>query len=91
MRRAMHEALVEVGRVADAEGIEIDYARGGTVELARNEAQLARAREEVEEEQELTGGIEELELLSKDQAEGLARATGVLGGTYTHTAQRSTR
>jgi glycine/D-amino acid oxidase-like deaminating enzyme len=83
IRRAMHESLVEVGRVADAEGIDIDYARGGTVELARNEAQLTRAREEVEEEHELTGGIEELELLSKEEAEGLARATGVLGGTYT--------
>ncbi len=82
-RRAMHESVVEVGRVAEAEGIEIDYARGGTVELARNEAQLARAREEVEEEHELTGGIEELELLSKDEAEGLVRATRSLGGTYT--------
>jgi glycine/D-amino acid oxidase-like deaminating enzyme len=83
IRRAMHESLVEVGRVANAEGIDIDYARGGTVELARNEAQLMRAREEVEEEHELTGGIEELELLSKEEAEGLARATRVLGGTYT--------
>jgi glycine/D-amino acid oxidase-like deaminating enzyme len=83
IRRAMHESLVEVGRVADAEGIDIDYARGGTLELARNEAQLTRAREEVEEEHELTGGIEELELLSKEEAEGLARATRVLGGTYT--------
>jgi glycine/D-amino acid oxidase-like deaminating enzyme len=69
--------------VADAEGIDIHYARGGTVKLARNEAQLARAREEVEEEREITGPVEELELLSKAEAEGLARATGVLGGTYT--------
>ena len=46
----MHEALVEVGRVAEAEGIDIHYARGGTVSLARNEAQLIRARELVEEE-----------------------------------------
>ena len=82
-RRAMHEALVEVGRAADAEGIDIHYARGGTIELARNEAQLARARAEVEEERHLTGEIEELELLSKEEAEGIARATNVLGGTYT--------
>jgi glycine/D-amino acid oxidase-like deaminating enzyme len=83
VRRAMHEALVEVGRVADAEGLDIHYARGGTIELARNRAQLARAREEVEEEREITGPVEELELLSKEEAEGLARATDVLGGTYT--------
>ena len=45
VRRAMHESLVEVGRVAEREGIEADYARGGTISLARNEAQLTRARE----------------------------------------------
>jgi glycine/D-amino acid oxidase-like deaminating enzyme len=83
MRRAMHEAVVEVGRVADAEGLDIDYARGGTVGLARNRAQLARARQEVEEERRVTGDVEGLELLSKEQAEERARATNVLGGTYT--------
>jgi glycine/D-amino acid oxidase-like deaminating enzyme len=83
VRRAMHEALVEVGRVAEAEALDIHYARGGTVELARNEAQLERAREDVESERELTGPVEELELLSKEETEGIARATKVLGGTYT--------
>jgi glycine/D-amino acid oxidase-like deaminating enzyme len=83
VRRAMHDSLAEVGRVAEAEDIDVHYARGGTVELARNEAQLTRARKHVEEERELTGDVEQLELLSKDEAEGLARATGVLGGTYT--------
>jgi glycine/D-amino acid oxidase-like deaminating enzyme len=83
MRRAMHEAVVEVGRVAEAEGLDIHYARGGTISLARNQAQLARAREEVEQERRVTGAVEELELLSKEEAEGLVRATGVLGGNYT--------
>jgi glycine/D-amino acid oxidase-like deaminating enzyme len=83
VRRAMHEALVEVGRAAEAEGIEIDYAHGGTIELARNEAQLARARASVEDERRLTGDVEELELLSQSEAEGIARATRVLGGVYT--------
>ena len=83
MRRAMHGAVVEVGRVADADGIDANYARGGTIMLARNEAQLARARELVEDERDVTGEIEELALLSKDEAEGIARATRVLGGTYT--------
>jgi glycine/D-amino acid oxidase-like deaminating enzyme len=83
VRRAMHESLVEVGRVAEREGIEADYARGGTVSLARNEAQLIRARELVEEERRLTGPVEGLELLSKEDAEDIARATRVLGATYT--------
>jgi glycine/D-amino acid oxidase-like deaminating enzyme len=83
VRRAMHESLVEVGRVAEREGIEADYARGGTISLARNEAQLIRARELVEEERRLTGPVEGLELLSKEDAEDIARATRVLGATYT--------
>ena len=83
MRRAMHEAVVEVGRVAEAEGLDIHYARGGTISLARNEAQLARARELVADERRVTGDVEGLELLSKEEAEGLARATRVLGGVYT--------
>jgi glycine/D-amino acid oxidase-like deaminating enzyme len=83
MRRAMHESVAEVGRVAEREGIEADYARGGTVSLARNQAQLTRARELVEEERRLTGPVEGLELLSKEEAEAHAAATRVLGGTYT--------
>ena len=71
VRRAMHDSLAEVGRVAEREGIEADYARGGTVSLARNEAQLTRARELVEEERRLTGPVEGLELLSKEAAEGI--------------------
>ena len=83
MRHAMHAAVAEVGRVADAEGLEVHYARGGTVMLARNEAQLARAREIINDERRVTGDVEGLELLSKGEAEGIARATRVLGGTYT--------
>jgi glycine/D-amino acid oxidase-like deaminating enzyme len=83
MRRAMHASVVEVGRVAEREGIDVDYARGGTISLARSEAQLTRARELVEEERRLTGPVEGLELLSKEEADRIARATRVLGATYT--------
>ena len=83
MRRAMHESVVEVGRVAEAEGLDIHYARGGTIQLARNKAQLTRARELVEAERGITGDVEGLKLLSKEEAEEHARGTSVLGGTYT--------
>ena len=82
VRRAMHETVAEVGRIADAEGIDAGYARGGTISLARNEAQLQRARELVDEERHLTGTAEGLQLLSKEEAEELARGTRVLGGVY---------
>ena len=83
MRRAMHGAIEEVGRVAEAEGIDVHFARGGTISFARNEAQLIRGRELVEDERKLTGDVEQLRLLSRDEAEQVARATRVLGATYT--------
>lgn len=47
MRRAMIDTVAEVGRAADAEGIDCDYRRGGTLLFARSKPQLARAHEEV--------------------------------------------
>jgi glycine/D-amino acid oxidase-like deaminating enzyme len=49
MRRAMVDTVAEVGRVSGAEGIDCDFARGGTVVFARSAVQLAGARDEVAE------------------------------------------
>jgi glycine/D-amino acid oxidase-like deaminating enzyme len=47
MRRAMVDTVDEVGRVTAAEGIDCDFARGGTLSLARTPLQLEAARAEV--------------------------------------------
>ena len=83
VRRAMHGAIAEVRRVTEAEEIDAHYAGGGSISLARNDAQLIRARELVEEERRLTGELERLELLEKENAEEVVHATRVLGATYT--------
>ncbi|MDG6108411.1 FAD-dependent oxidoreductase [Dactylosporangium aurantiacum] len=80
LNAAMESTVDEVGRVAAAEGIDCDYAKGGTVVLARSAVQLERARREVAEAQEL--GID-LRLLSAAEATERVGATSVLGGTYT--------
>jgi glycine/D-amino acid oxidase-like deaminating enzyme len=49
MRRAMIDTVDEVGRVTDAEGIDCDYRKGGTIAYARSRPQLTRARAEAEE------------------------------------------
>ncbi len=49
MRRAMLDTVDEVGRVTTTEGIDCDFAKGGTVTLARGEAQWDTARAEVAE------------------------------------------
>ena len=83
MQRAMHETVDEVGRVAAAEGIDCHWAKGGTVMLARSAAQLERARAEVDEAREFGFEDADLQLLDPAEAEQLAGATDVLGGTFT--------
>jgi len=83
MRQAMIDTVGEVGRVVAAEPIECGFAHGGTVVLARTGVQLERARHEVAEARAAGVGEDDLRLLSAAEASTMARATTVLGGTYT--------
>ncbi len=78
--RAMESTVDEVGRVAEAEGIDCHYAKGGTIVLARSEPQRRRALADVE--QAGAYGVE-LEWLGPAEAARRCGATGVLGGVYT--------
>ncbi|GAA2386890.1 FAD-dependent oxidoreductase [Dactylosporangium salmoneum] len=80
LNAAMEASVDEVGRVAAAEGIDCDYAKGGTVVLARTPVQLERARHEAEE---AAGYGIDLRLLSAAEATERVGATGVLGATFT--------
>ncbi len=80
---AMRATVDEVGRAAAAEGIDCDYAKGGTVTLARTPVQLARAQAALAAERELGSGPDDLVLLDAAQASARVGATGVLGGLYT--------
>ena len=82
MRRAMHETVREVGRVADLEGIDAHYARGGTISVARTEVQLRRAHEDVAGDAAFDG-IDEVSFLDSDAAAEHVRTSNLLGATYT--------
>lgn len=82
LRLAMQDAVDEVGAVAVAEGMQIDFAKGGCVTLVRNPAQLARARADVESAREYGVEEQDLRLLSGEEARSLAGAQGVLGAIY---------
>jgi len=77
MRSAMVETVDEVGRVTSAEGIDCDFAKGGTVSFARSPAQLASARAEVADAARF--GVDALSLLTADRVAG---ARGALGGSF---------
>lgn len=83
LQRALFSTVDEVGRVAAAEGIDCDYAKGGTLVLARTPAQLARLRAEVEEERSWGFGADDVRELSARDASAQVSATGVLGGAFT--------
>ena len=75
MRRAMIATVDEVARVTEAEGIQCDFVKGGTVAFARSEVQLAAAHAEVDEAREY--GVDELRMLDIVPA-----ATNALGASF---------
>jgi glycine/D-amino acid oxidase-like deaminating enzyme len=83
MQRAMRATVGEVGRVAEAEGIDCHWAKGGTVVAARSQLQLARAEAEVAEARSFGFGEEDLRLLDAEEAAGMLGATRVVGATWT--------
>lgn len=88
MLHALHDSVDEVGRVAEREGIDCQYAKGGAIRLARNQAHLTRQREQVELFQSAYGMTDEdMRMLSADEACAHLAATGVVGGMFfAHTA-----
>ena len=83
MQRAMEATVVEVGRAAEAEGIDAHYHRGGTVVLAHSPVQLARMQHEVATSHARGFGDDDLRLLGAAEAGEMLASDGVLGGTFT--------
>lgn len=83
MQHAMHDTVDEVGRMAAAEGIDIDWAKGGTLSLARTPVQLRRAEETIAHWRAWGFGAADYQLLGADEARERAGAAGVLGATWT--------
>ena len=83
MRRAMQETVDVVGASAAGEGIDCHFAKGGSVDLVRSEAQRARALGEIDEARALGFGEDDVRWLDPDETEDLIGAAGVLGATFT--------
>ena len=82
LQQAMHDTVGEIGRVVAAEGIECDFAHGGYLSLARNHAQLDRAREHVEHLQSFGFTDEDYLMLDLAEARQRCAATRVIGGMF---------
>lgn len=82
-QKALFDTVDEVGRVAAAEGIDCHFHKGGTITMARSEAQLIRARQWEEECREWGFGEEDYRLLTAGEAREIATAEGILAAMYT--------
>lgn len=83
LQRAMHDTVDDIGAVAQAEGWDVHWAKGGTVVATRTPLQWQRAQEEIEEWRRWGFGEEDYRLLGADEARRLVDATDVIGATYT--------
>jgi glycine/D-amino acid oxidase-like deaminating enzyme len=79
MQAALEDAVDEVGR----SGLACDFAKGGSVALARSPAQLARARAAVAQARAWGFGPDTRDLVSAAEASRRVGATHVLGAVTT--------
>jgi glycine/D-amino acid oxidase-like deaminating enzyme len=79
---AMFDTVDEVGRVTEAEGIDCDFRKGGTIALIRTPVQMERAKAEIEDQRSWGFGPEHFSMLSAEEAHARLGATDVLGATY---------
>jgi len=83
MKSAMRASIDAVETAVTSEGLDCDFARGGTLGFARSVVQLDRARGAVRAAREWGDTDEDLRLLDADEVAEIAGVTGTLGATYT--------
>ncbi len=81
-QRLVFDVVDEVGRVAETEGFDCGFHKGGTVYLARNAPQAKRQRALIDAEHAHGFTEDEMRLLSADEARALANATDVRSGIF---------
>ena len=80
LARLVFDSVDEIGRVLNDENIEADYAKGGTIYLARNAPQERRMRDEIDHVRSQGFHDDEIRLLEADEARFYLNATDVRAG-----------
>jgi len=82
LQRAMFDAVDEVGRVASAESIDCDWAKGGFLNVVTNEPEAARVRALLDEARQRGFGEEDFRWLDAKECGERVRMHGVRGGVH---------
>ncbi|MDH3299497.1 MAG: FAD-binding oxidoreductase [Acidimicrobiia bacterium] len=82
LARAVFDAVDEIGRVSEAEGVDCHYAKGGTIRIARNRPQAMRQRDEIAHHRAWGFTDDEIRLLTADEATDHIGASRVHSGIF---------
>ena len=83
LQREMFDTVDEVGRVAEREGIDCRYVKGGALEVVTSPVQLARLEDGIRHARQWGMGPDDLWLLGRDEAERRVRVAGLLNAALT--------
>jgi glycine/D-amino acid oxidase-like deaminating enzyme len=75
-QRAMFATVDEVGRVLEAEGIDAEYTKSGSLGVALSPAQVQRAEARIEYERGWGFGADDIRLLSRSELEARVTLSG---------------
>jgi len=83
MQKLMFETVDEVKKVADTESIDIEWQKGGSYSIARNQIQLKRAMSEYQHFKDWGFGEADFQFFNQAETKSRINATQVLGSFYT--------
>jgi glycine/D-amino acid oxidase-like deaminating enzyme len=83
LQRAMFDTVDEVGRVAEREGIDCHWVKGGALQVAASPVQLARLEAGLRHARAWGMGEEDQRLLDRAEAERRVRVAGLLAASFT--------
>lgn len=83
MQRMLNDTVDVIGETAEKEGIDCHFQKGGSLSVARNQAQWTRAQSEVAQAREWGFDDSSLQLLDANQTAERIGMSNALGATYT--------
>lgn len=83
MQRAMYRVVDDLESWSRDEGIDFDYAKGGTITVARNQAQLKTLRDDVSHAMSWGATSRDVQLLDRESTLAHVGMTDTLGGKFT--------
>jgi glycine/D-amino acid oxidase-like deaminating enzyme len=83
MQRAMYRVVDELSAWTDEEGIDCEYAKGGTITVARNAAQVQSMQSDITHAHSWGASDEDVHLLDAQQTLARIGMDGALAGKYT--------